>query len=94
MTLVDILILVLVAGLCGGVAQALGGYSHGGCLVSIALGFIGAFFGVILARYVGFPDILTLQIGDVRFPIVWSIIGATLFVLMISLLRGRSRYYD
>ena len=94
MTLIDILILLLVAGICGGVAQALGGYSRGGCLVSIALGFVGAFLGVIMARYVGLPDLFTLEVGDIRFPIVWSIIGGTLFVVLIALLRGRSRYYD
>ncbi len=94
MTLVEILILLVIAGICGGVAQALGGYSRGGCLVSIALGFIGAFLGVMISRWIGWNDILTIQIGEVRFPIVWSIIGATLFVLVVGLLRGRPRYYD
>jgi uncharacterized membrane protein YeaQ/YmgE (transglycosylase-associated protein family) len=94
MTLVEILILLVIAGVCGGVAQALGGYSRGGCLVSIALGFIGAFLGVMISRWIGWSDILTIQLGDVRFPIIWSIIGATLFVLLLRLLRGRPRYYD
>ena len=50
MTLVDLLILLLVAGLCGAIGQAISGYSRGGCLVSIALGFIGALVGVWLSR--------------------------------------------
>src|SRR5262245_19469378 len=41
MTLLDFLILLLVAGICGAVGQAIVGYSRGGCLASIALGFIG-----------------------------------------------------
>ena len=40
MTLFDLLILLLVAGLCGALGQAITGYSRGGCLVSIALGFL------------------------------------------------------
>ncbi len=41
MTLFDLLILLLVAGICGALGQAISGYSRGGCLVSIALGFVG-----------------------------------------------------
>ncbi len=45
MTWLEILVLLLVAGICGGIARSLVGYSHGGCLASIALGFIGALLG-------------------------------------------------
>lgn len=38
MTFVGFLLLLLLAGICGSFAQALAGYSHGGCLVSIVLG--------------------------------------------------------
>jgi len=40
MTLLDVLILLLIAGICGSLGQAIAGYSRGGCLVSIALGFV------------------------------------------------------
>src|SRR5688500_15174013 len=33
-TLIDFLILLLIAGICGAIGQAITGYSHGGCLVS------------------------------------------------------------
>jgi len=94
MTIIDFLILLLVAAICGGIAQAIGGYSRGGCLVSIALGFIGALVGMYLARLFGLDEIFMVQIGDIRFPVVWSIIGASLFVALIALLRGRRRYED
>lgn len=42
MTLLDFLILLLIAGICGALGQAIAGFSRGGCLVSIALGFVGA----------------------------------------------------
>jgi uncharacterized membrane protein YeaQ/YmgE (transglycosylase-associated protein family) len=50
MTLLDILILLIVAGICGALGQAITGFSRGGCLVSIALGFVGAVLGMWLAR--------------------------------------------
>jgi uncharacterized membrane protein YeaQ/YmgE (transglycosylase-associated protein family) len=89
MTLIDLLILLVIAGLCGSLGQAIVGYSRGGCLVSIALGFIGALIGVWLARAVHLPELFTIQIGTTAFPIVWSIIGATLFVAVLTLLTRR-----
>jgi uncharacterized membrane protein YeaQ/YmgE (transglycosylase-associated protein family) len=56
MTLFDLLILLLVAGICGALGQAITGFSRGGCLVSIALGFVGAVIGMWLARTLGLPD--------------------------------------
>ena len=86
MTLIDLLILLLVAGLCGALGQAISGFSRGGCLVSIALGFIGAIIGMWLARSLKLPELYMLEIGGTRFPIIWSIIGATLFVAVIGLI--------
>lgn len=91
MSLVDLLIFLLVAGICGAIAQALVGYSHGGCLVSIALGLIGALLGAWLARLVGVGDILAVNIGGQTYPIVWSIIGAALFVALLNLISRRPR---
>lgn len=89
MTIGEFLILLVVAGICGSLAQAMVGYSHGGCLVSIALGFIGALLGTWLARLAGLPEFLTLRIGDQGFPVIWSIIGAALFVAVLAFLRSR-----
>ncbi|HEV2802489.1 MAG TPA: hypothetical protein VGW12_18605 [Pyrinomonadaceae bacterium] len=90
MTLIDLLILLLVAGVCGALGQAISGFSRGGCLVSIALGFIGALIGMWVARQLGLPELLMLPIGGKSFPVVWSIIGSALFVAVISLIaRGR-----
>lgn len=90
MTLVDFLLLLLVAGVCGAIGQALSGYSRGGFLVAIVLGFVGAFLGVWLAGKLALPELYMLRLGATRFPIIWSIIGATLFVALIGLL-GSSR---
>jgi uncharacterized membrane protein YeaQ/YmgE (transglycosylase-associated protein family) len=89
MNWVDIVILLLVAGLCGALGQAISGFSRGGCLVSIALGLIGAVIGMWLARSFKLPELYMLNIGGTQFPIVWSIIGATIFVAVIGLLTRR-----
>ena len=84
--IIQLLILLLVAGICGAIGQAITGYSHGGCLVSIALGFIGALLGSWLAGKLGLPELVALPVGGVHFPIIWSIIGAALFVDVINLI--------
>jgi uncharacterized membrane protein YeaQ/YmgE (transglycosylase-associated protein family) len=89
MTILDLVVLLIIAGLCGALGQAITGYSRGGCLVSIALGFVGALLGMWLARQMGLPELFSVQIGTTNFPIVWSIIGAALFVAIISLVSRR-----
>ena len=90
MTILDLVVLLIIAGLCGALGQAITGFSRGGCLVSIALGFIGALLGMWLARNLGLPELFSVQIGTTSFPIVWSIIGSALFVAVIALV-SRSR---
>jgi uncharacterized membrane protein YeaQ/YmgE (transglycosylase-associated protein family) len=89
MTILDIIVLLIIAGLCGALGQAITGYSRGGCLVSIALGFIGAVLGMWLSRQLALPDPFPIRIGTTSFPIVWSIIGSALFVAVITLLTRR-----
>lgn len=89
MSLLDVVLLLLVAGVCGAVGQTITGYSRGGCLASIALGFIGALLGLWLSRVMGLPEMFAIQIGTTRFPIIWSIIGSALFVAVIALLTRR-----
>ena len=90
MTIIDVLILLLIAGICGALGQAITGFTRGGCLVSIALGFVGALLGMWLSRQLGLPELFAVQIGTTSFPIIWSIIGSALFVAVIALItRGR-----
>ena len=89
MSLFDLVILLLIAGICGSIGQAISGISRGGCLISIALGFIGALIGLWLARLMHLPELWTVNIGGTGFPIVWSIIGSALFVAVIGLITRR-----
>ena len=91
MTLGGCLLLLLIAGVCGSLAQGLTGYSHGGCVVSIALGLVGAILGTWLAHLLGLGEILAIQVAGQSFPIVWSIIGAALFVAILNFLQPRQQ---
>ena len=91
MDLVSLLLLLLIAAVCGAAGQALAGYSLGGCLVSIVVGFVGALLGSWLAREFGLPEPLPVEVGGRAFPIVWSVLGAALFAFGVLLLRRASR---
>jgi uncharacterized membrane protein YeaQ/YmgE (transglycosylase-associated protein family) len=90
MTLLDLIVLLIIAGICGALGQAITGFTRGGCLVSIALGFVGALLGMWLSRQLGLPELFAIQIGTTNFPIIWSIVGSALFVAVIALIT-RSR---
>ncbi len=86
----EFFLLLFVAGICGSLGRTIVGYSHGGCLVSIVIGFIGALLGRFLSIQMKLPDLFVVSVGGQTFPVVWSIIGASLFVAVVSLLT-RSR---
>ena len=87
MTLIDFLILALVAAICGMIGQSLAGYSVGGCLVSALIGYIGAFVGLWVARQFGLPELFTISAGGSTIPIIWSIIGSALLVAGLAVIR-------
>ncbi len=89
MSLLSFVILLLIAGICGAIGQAIAGSGRGGILVSIAIGFIGALIGMWVAGEMGLRELFALNIGGQTFPIVWSILGSALFVAVISLITRR-----
>lgn len=92
MSLLELLVLLLVAGICGAVGKAIVGYFPGGFLASIGVGFVGALLGTWVARLAGLPELFALRIGTTTFPIIWSILGSSLFVAAIALISGRWFY--
>jgi len=94
MSIVGFIVLVLVAAVAGSIGQALAGFSRGGCLASILVGFIGAYLGWWLAGVLGLPPIFVLNIDGQPFPLVWAIIGSALFAGVLGVLsRMGGRYY-
>ncbi|MGH2541269.1 MAG: hypothetical protein ACRDIB_00640 [Ardenticatenaceae bacterium] len=91
MSLVGFLVLLVIAGLAGALGQALAGYSRGGCLVSVIVGFIGAYLGWWLARQFNLPPLFVVNIEGQPFPVIWAIIGAAIFAAIGGLLFGGRR---
>ncbi len=89
-TFTGLIIFIVIAAICGAIGRAIAGESRGGIIVSIAVGFIGALFGPWLAHTLGLPEPFMLRIEGQPFPILWSIIGASLFVAVIHLISRAS----
>ena len=89
MTLTGILILLVIAGIVGALGQSISGYSFGGCLMSIIVGFVGAYVGIWLAQQLGLPEIFTITIEGETFPIVWGVIGSAILSLILGLFTRR-----
>ena len=87
MTLTEFLVLLIIAAICGSVGQALAGYDLGGCLVSIVVGFIGAYIGMWMAGKFGLPEIFAVKVGGKVFPIVWSVVGSAILTFVVALIR-------
>ena len=90
MTITEILPLVLVAVIAANVRQVIYSYSLGGYLVSVIVGFIGAFFGIGIARLFGFPEMIPFIIRGETFPVMWSIIGSITLSWILSSITRRS----
>src|SRR5690606_1213006 len=90
MTLIDFLLLLLVGAICGAVSEMIVGFSVGGLLMSIVVGFLGAMIGTWLAPQLGLPSMLAVTIGGYTIEILWAILGSILLLLVISLFRRRT----
>jgi uncharacterized membrane protein YeaQ/YmgE (transglycosylase-associated protein family) len=89
MSLTSILVLLVIAAVCGAIGKAIAGSVRGGLIVSIVLGFIGALLGPWVAGKLSLPEPFMITIGGHPFPVLWSIIGAALFVAIIHLISRR-----
>jgi len=88
-TLPGLIFLLVIAAICGAVGRAIAGEIRGGLIVSIAVGFIGALLGPWIAVQMKLPEPFMLRISGQSFPVLWSIIGAALFVGLIHLISRR-----
>lgn len=89
MTLVELLILLVIAAVCGSIGQGIAGYTIGGWLISIGVGLIGALVGRWLASEFGLSYMLPINIDGESFPIVWAIIGSVIFTGVIGIITRR-----
>ncbi len=84
-----ILLLILIAAICGAIGSALAGGTRGGVVVSIALGFVGALLGSWIARQMKLPEPFVLHAAGQAFPVLWSVVGSALFVALLHLFSRR-----
>ncbi|MEP7336990.1 MAG: GlsB/YeaQ/YmgE family stress response membrane protein [Acidobacteriota bacterium] len=84
MSLVGFLILLIIAAVCGLIGQAISGRGGGGFLFAVVIGFVGAVIGTWLASALHLPEFLPLRVEGHSFPVVWSIIGATLLSFVVG----------
>ena len=89
LSLPALIILIVIAAVCGAIGKAIAGGARGGLIVSTVLGFIGALLGPWVAHKLSLPEPFMITIGGHPFPVLWSIIGAALFVALIHLFSRR-----
>ena len=82
----DFIMIALVAIFCGSIGQLTSGYSRGGWVVNLGIGFAGALAGVFLSRTLNAPVIYNIAFKRIDFPIIYSLIGAALFLAAVGLL--------
>lgn len=91
MSVLEFILYLVIAGICGAIARAIGGGTGGSFIISILVGFVGAFLGVWIARMLHLPRIFVVAVEGHPFPIVWSILGGMLLVAIgHGLTRGRA----
>lgn len=87
-TIPGIVVTIIIAALCGAIAQLIVGYTRGGCLGAMLIGLVGALVGNWIARALLLPNILIIGGLDV----IWTVIGAAVFVAALSLIMGGGRW--
>jgi uncharacterized membrane protein YeaQ/YmgE (transglycosylase-associated protein family) len=92
MNILEFLILVLVAGVCGSIGAAIIGARHMSFLVLIAVGLIGALLGRWLSAQLGVGEMFNVNIGGTQIPILWTIVGSMLLTGIASLFWRRWAY--
>ena len=90
MIITETLPLLLIAVVAANLGHVIYSYSLGGYLVSVIVSFIGAFFGLGLARLFGFPALIPFIIRGETFPVMWSIIGSITLLWVLGSITRRS----
>jgi uncharacterized membrane protein YeaQ/YmgE (transglycosylase-associated protein family) len=92
MTLLGFLLLLVVGAICGAIAELIVGYSPGGFLASVAIGFVGAWIGGWVAVAAHLPVGMVVRIEGHPLDVVWTVLGSILLLLVVSLVR-RAPFY-
>ena len=92
MDLIQLLILIVMVGICGAIAEWLIGFHPGGLVITIVVGVIGAYLGAWLSSLIPFDlplfSLLTVEVGQTSFSLLWAVVGSIVLLLLLNLLRG------
>lgn len=95
MDLLQLLILLIIAGLCGAIAEWIVGFSPGDLLVTIINGVVGAYvgswIGSLIGSLIGIELPLRVAVGTISFNLIWAVLGSILLLLLLRTLRGTGR---
>lgn len=92
MSTLELIVYLIIAGLCGAIARGIAGGTGRGFIVSVLLGFLGAFVGKWLSHALRLPELIEVHIGGHRFPIIWSVLGGVVLVTVAHLLMRPSYF--
>ncbi len=87
MTLQGVLLMLVIAGGCGIVAEFVLGLGAGSFLVSVVAGLVGAALGDWLSRLAGLPSFLPVSVEGQTIDLAWTVFGAVLFLALVSILK-------
>jgi uncharacterized membrane protein YeaQ/YmgE (transglycosylase-associated protein family) len=91
MSLIGFLLLLVIAAIAGAIGQAISGYSLGGLILTIIIGFIGAVVGTWIAAQFHLPDFLEVAVDGKSFPLFWAVIGSAVLTALIGWIIRRRR---
>lgn len=89
LSLSSLLVLLVIAAVCGAIGSSLAGARGVGLLTATALGFVGALLGPLVARALHLHEPLTVVVDSHPFPVLWSIVGAGLLIALLHLTYRR-----
>ena len=87
MGILELLLLLVIAGACGFLASQLMGAKRLNIIVLVILGFAGAFVGKWIAGFLHLPLLWSPMIGGHSFPVVWAIVGSLVVVGIFSAIQ-------
>jgi uncharacterized membrane protein YeaQ/YmgE (transglycosylase-associated protein family) len=85
--LVGLVWLLLIATLCGAIAESLLHYREGGIAATTGVGLIGAVIGVVIAKVLHFPTLVSIG----HLPVLWTVVGSIVLVSGLKVVTPNRR---
>ncbi len=91
MNVIELILLLLVAGILGVVSQRLTGIQAGGLIMSIVIGFVGAWGGTRLSIWLDIYDPIRLTVFRTEIRLLSAIVGGVIVTSVVGWLQWRGR---